>query len=463
MASVKISNLPQVTSYGYESIIPIVDSGSTQTSKIEITDLFRASGGTINGDTSLILTSKHTAGSSQITNGTRHTILSSRGAIISDNENSFIASTYPGGGSSIPRIEGGGNTNSIISAYNNTYINNSYMSTIIADENSKIGNGYTNFIAGSNNVTLGIYAGGGYKMTAMGSSNGNVESGTEVAVIATRDFTSHLQGSNTMSMIASKNPTIEPITNSAEVMTILNSKSSTLKPNQHNSIIINSDSVSIDDQASSNTQISAIINGWGGGIIGDNLGNNYQKMLINTYGTQITHGGSRVMAMNANGGTISAQGDHNMLINTENKDITGSRNKATVIGVWDNNDTVDYENTVYVGALHNYGARSGKVINGGNVSGVVDVDGNSGEMFEFTMTGNTQPNFINLREGQKFLFAIYNDGGNSVTGGTINGVGGNVLAKGGSISPSNNAWSFYTGWYDGTRVFLIEENGLSSI
>ena len=127
------------------------------------------------------------------------------------------------------------------------------------------------------------------------------------------------------------------------------------------------------------------------------------------------------------------------------------------------NETTLYNWTLHTSGFHNFGPRSGKVYDGGNVSGNVDVDGSLGEMFEFTLTGNTQPNFINLRSGQKFLFAIYNNGSHSVTGGTINGVGGNVLAKGGSINPSANSWSFYTGWYDGARVYLIEENGLSAI
>jgi len=462
MADIRISQLDTATAYTLNDVVAIVDSGFTVTKKIDIGDLLKSSGQI--PSSGIIINSGINAGDVQITNGNRHTIISARGATISDNENSFIAGTYPGAGTSKPTIEGGGNTNSIISAYNYSRIyGSSFMSSIIADENSKIQGGYTNFIAGSNNVQLGVYAGGGYKITSLGSGNGSIDAATESTVIASRDFSAHLQGSNTMSMISSKQPVIEHVSPNAEVTSIFNSKTSSLYVNAHNNCIINSDSVSIDDRTSSATKNGLIINGWGGGIVGNNLGSNYQKALINTYGTQITHGGSRVVAINSNGGTISATGDHNMLINTESKDITGSRNKATVIGVWDNTQPVDYENTVYLGAIHNYGARSAKVIDAGNVSGTVDVDGSLGEAFIFTLTGNTQPNFINLREGQKFVFSIYNNGGNSVTGGTINGVGGNVLAKGGNISPSNNAWSFYTGFYDGTRLYLIEENGLSSI
>ena len=57
MSSIKISALPQITTYDNGSVIPIVDSGSSQTSKIEITDLMRAKDQTLVGSTSLILTS----------------------------------------------------------------------------------------------------------------------------------------------------------------------------------------------------------------------------------------------------------------------------------------------------------------------------------------------------------------------------------------------------------------------
>ena len=122
-----------------------------------------------------------------------------------------------------------------------------------------------------------------------------------------------------------------------------------------------------------------------------------------------------------------------------------------------------YNWTAHLGGIHNFGPHSSKVTDAGNVSGTVDIDGSTGEAFIFTLTGNTQPNFINLRSGQHFIFSVYNDGAHNVTGGTINGIGGNVLAKGGTISPSNNAWSYYTGYFDGSRVYLIEENGLSAI
>ena len=140
---------------------------------------------------------------------------------------------------------------------------------------------------------------------------------------------------------------------------------------------------------------------------------------------------------------------------------TVDREGATAISVA--NETTIHNWTAHVGGLHNFGPRSVKVTDVGNVSGTVDVDGSLGEAFIMTLTGNSQPNFVNLRSGQKFVFSIYNDGSHSVTGGTINGVGGNVLAKGGNINPSANAWNFYTGFFDGTRVYLIEENGLSSI
>ena len=462
MSNIKISNLPQITTYDNGAYIPIVDSGATQTSKIEITDLMRAKDQTLVGSTSLILTSGINLGDVLInSSGDRNTILSAlQGKIEGSAQNSTMISTTHDGGTK-PTINNGSHC-IMGAAYRGSVLENSERSVIFADQDSEIYGGVTNAMLGCETVTFGKFAGGGYKIGALSSGRGNIEAATEYTVIASRDFSTHLQGSNTGSIIASKNTTVEPVSNNAEVMSVINSKFSTLRPDAHVHTIIGCESITIDDSNSSQTQLAFAANAWGGGISGAGIGGNYQKMLLNTYSTQITHGGSRVVAFNSNGGTISATGDHNMLLNTESKDITGSRNKATVIGVWDNNDTTDYENTVYMGAIHNYGPRSGKVVQGGSVSGTVNVDGSLGEMFEFTMAGNIVPNFINLREGQKFLFAIYNVNF-AVTGGTINGVGGNVLAKGGSISPSNNSWSYYTGWYDGTRVFLIEENNLSAI
>ena len=464
MASVKISNLPQIYTYDNAAYLVTVDSGATQTSKIEVVDLMRASGQTLISDTSLIIASNGYAGGSQINSGDYNAIIGGDGAIITNNTSkSVVLGTQRAAGGQTPTIDG--SSHSLIgAAFRNTKIyGGSERSAIIADEDSQINQGYTSFIAGSAGTTLGTFLGGINKVVSLGSASGNIEQATEVAVISTRNFTAHFQGSNTGAMIASKSPTIEPVSNSAEVMSIINSKSSTLRPNQHNSLIMNSDSVSIDDSTGSNTQISAIINGWGGGINGNSLGSNYQKMLINTYGTQITHGGSRVMAINANGGTISATGDHNMLLNTESIDITGSVNKVTKIGVWDTNHTTQHENTTHTDNLHTYNTESFDVIAGGNVTGTINVDCSLGTIFTFTLIGNTTPNFTNVRTGQRFIFIIYNNGSWAVPTATVNGVGGTVYAKNGTISPSNNGYSKYTATYDGSNMFLDEELNFSAV
>lgn len=486
MATVKISNLPVASEiWNLNEVLPVVDSGSTVTSKRTYGSLFsNHSGGTYTitstDQTYAIIACGSSSPQTHIRVGgiNNAAVISSRGANISSGQMNTIIGSEQDSDSVQPHINGGqyntiiGSKGDIETNGNYQFITNSTTSKILGGENnalmssnnSQIGNNsYYNLIGASQSVTHGTYAGGGYKMVTLASGSGNLEQATEAVILASRNFTSHLQGSNTMSMIASKNPTIEPVSNGAEVMSIFNSKSSTLRPNQHNSMIMNSDSVSIDDSTGSNTQISAIINGWGGGIIGSSLGSNYQKMLINTYGTQITHGGSRVMALNANGGTISATGDHNMLINTESIDITGSNNKVTKIGVWDVAHTTQHENTTHTDNLHTYNTESFDVIAGGNVTGAINVDCSQGTIYTFTLIGNTTPNFINVRTGQRFIFIIYNNGSWTVPTATVNGVAGTVYAKNGNIGPSNNGYSKYTATYDGSNMFLDEELNFSAV
>ena len=488
MATVKISNLPSANqNWNLDEIIPVVDSGSTVTSKRTYKSLFSNDPNglyTINStdQTWAVIASSSSSPQTHIRIGgiNNAAVISSRGANISSGQMNTIIGSEQNSDSDQPNINGG-QYNTIIGSKGGVQTNGNYQmilntinssiqggenNTLQNSNNSFIGNNsYFNLIGASQNASQGYYAGGGYKVVTLGSDNGNIEQATEAFVAASRQYTSHLQGSNTMSIIASKGATIEPVSNAAEVMSIWNSKGSTLKPNQHNSVIIDSDSVSIDDSSSSNTQISAIINGWGGGIIGNSLGGNYQKMLINTYGTQITHGGSRVMAINANGGTISATGDHNMLINTESIDITGSNNKVTKIGVWDTSHTTQHENTTHTDNLHTYNTESFDVIDAGNVGGSINVDCSLGTIFTFTMTADTTPNFINIRNGQRFIFIVYNNSNWSVPTATVNGAAGTVYAKNGTINPTNSGFTKYMATYDNINgvLWLDEELGFASV
>lgn len=488
MADIKISGLPVANElWNLNELVAVVNSGNTQTSKRTYGSLFsNHSGGTYtitsNQQTYAVIASGSISPLTHIRIGgiDNAAVIASRGANITSGQMNTIIGCEQDSDSSQPTINGGqynsiiaskGNISTsgnwgFIAGSTNSHIQGSERNSLLSVEQSTIGsNSYYNSIIASNNITHGTYAGGGYKVVSIGSASGNIEAATEAVVLASRQFTSHLQGSNTMSMIATKSATIEPVSFNAEVMSIINSSSSTLRPNAHHNIIINSDSVSIDDSNSSNTKMGAAINAWGGNINGSGLGNNYQKMLINTYGTIISHGGSRVMALNANGGTISSTGDHNMLLNTESIDITGSVNKATKIGVWDASHTTTYENTTHTDNIHTYNVESFEETNGGNVGGSIDVDCSQSTFYFFTMTADTSVNFTNVRDGQRFMFIVYNNGTYAVTGATLNGVSSKVFAKNGTINPTNNGYSKYVATYDSINgyLFLDEELGFAAV
>ncbi len=124
--------------------------------------------------------------------------------------------------------------------------------------------------------------------------------------------------------------------------------------------------------------------------------------------------------------------------------------------------TTLYDYTLHTDNLHVYKTRTSNVVAGGNVGGTVDIDCRNGEIFTFTLTANTTPNFTNLKTGQKLEFIVTNTTF-SVPDAQIDGVSGNVLAKGGTIAPSNNSVSYYSALYDGTELVLIETNGLSAV
>jgi len=124
--------------------------------------------------------------------------------------------------------------------------------------------------------------------------------------------------------------------------------------------------------------------------------------------------------------------------------------------------TTLYDQTLHTDNIHTFKTESFNVINVGNVSGSIDVDCSLGTIFTFTMVGDTTPNFINARTGQRFVFIVYNTTYNVPTA-TVGGVSGTVFAKNGTISPSNNGYTKYTATYDGARMFLDEELGFAAV
>lgn len=121
-----------------------------------------------------------------------------------------------------------------------------------------------------------------------------------------------------------------------------------------------------------------------------------------------------------------------------------------------------YQDTTHADNHHTYRMTTHSVINAGSVGGSINVDLSAGTLFEFELTGNTTPNFINWREGQEIKFVIFNNGTHTVPTLTISG-GGSVYAKGGSVNPTNNGRSLYYGTILGGDLYLDEELNFSAV
>jgi len=165
-------------------------------------------------------------------------------------------------------------------------------------------------------------------------------------------------------------------------------------------------------------------------------------------------------------------------ISTESSVIQGGSSRAVVIGGTTN--TIDgktdavmigtsgrtalYDETLHAENNHIYKTESFGVVAGGSVSGNVVVDCSLGSIYTFSLGGNiTQLDFQNLRSGQRLEFIVENTTYNITGSALIDGVSGNVYAKNGIITISNNSITHYTATYDGTRLFLDEEGQFDAV
>lgn len=122
-----------------------------------------------------------------------------------------------------------------------------------------------------------------------------------------------------------------------------------------------------------------------------------------------------------------------------------------------------YSATTHVDNIHTYRTETFDVIAAGNVGGNINVDCSLGTIFTFTMTANTTPNFINIRTGQRFIFIVNNNGSYTVPTATVNGAGGTVFAKGGSLNPTNNGYTKYQAVYASGILWLDEELNFQAV
>jgi hypothetical protein len=173
------------------------------------------------------------------------------------------------------------------------------------------------------------------------------------------------------------------------------------------------------------------------------------KNILNVGDYEIIFGGQST--------TMTGTGNHQSLIGGHSNTIGGTTSYSTILGGKDNTitggtyqvmvgtsgRTALYNNTVHVDNSHTFLTESFNTINIGNVGGNINVNCSLGTIFLFTMTANTTPNFINLREGQRIIFSIINNGSFTVPTATVDGVPTVVLAKGGTVNPTNNGITLY--------------------
>lgn len=165
----------------------------------------------------------------------------------------------------------------------------------------------------------------------------------------------------------------------------------------------------------------------------------------------------------SNNATINTSGPYAVLLNTNGSSIGGSIQGASMVSTDTKSAILDW--TLHTDNIHTFKTESFTETNGGNVGGSITVDCSESTFYFFTMTANTSVDFTNVRDGQRFMFIVYNSGSFSVTGATVNGVSGTVFAKNGTINPSNAGYSKYVATYDSINgyLFLDEELGFAAV
>lgn len=165
MANVKISNLNQATAYTLDDVVAIVDSGSTETKKININDLLRNTDNVIESQTNTNGIAIATDGNSanfQVLRGTNVTsaVVASLNSYINNGQNAFI---------------GGTNNSNIDSASGHV--------SIVGSDSVSITSGYNHFIGGSYN---GPEIFGSEECVILSSVGGTRVGGTNNTAISTQ-------------------------------------------------------------------------------------------------------------------------------------------------------------------------------------------------------------------------------------------------------------------------------------
>ena len=256
MANIKISNLPTVTGYTYKDVIAIVDSGSTQTSKISTGYLLNNTTTRIADNTTSQTNTFIGAGSDvnsssteSIFNGsTKYSgVMFGVGTLNNTSDSVMLGSTGGGGGVSM---------------------DNSSASLMLGGFRSSLNNSTRAFQIGSQDVTLdnslnsgqiGCEQGsvqGSYKGIIIGGNSSSINNSTEAFISNSRNSSVDLSGGNSGTIIGSKSGSISLPSPSAEINGIYSSDNVTINTSGIQSVSLNSKSLTIGGSIQGATMVS---------------------------------------------------------------------------------------------------------------------------------------------------------------------------------------------------------------
>ena len=255
--SIKISALPEITSYEYGDVLPIVDDLATQTSKITMGNLFNNTPARISDLSSLAHTNTFISAGSDVNssgvdsvfrNGAKYSVvMAGTGYIDNSNDSSIVSSTA---GASQVNINDSSAT-AIIGGFRST-ISNTTRSSIISSQDTTISNGFNSNIIGCEGGTTS----NAYKSHLIGNASSNINNSTEALISNSRNSSIDLAGGNSGTIIGSKSSSISLPSPVAEINGIYSSDSSTINTSGIQSVIINSKSSGVGGSIQGATMVS---------------------------------------------------------------------------------------------------------------------------------------------------------------------------------------------------------------
>lgn len=147
---------------------------------------------------------------------------------------------------------------------------------------------------------------------------------------------------------------------------------------------------------------------------------------------------------------ISAARERVTFINSSGSTITAGDNQ---VGIGLFNRTPNFENTTSVENIHYFRRISTEVqsmVSGVTFTGTTAVDWNLGGKAQITITGASNVEFTNVRNGASFLLKTTTDGGHTIT---WSSTGYTFKWKGGDSTPSNNKTDLWRFDVYGTEIY----------